>query len=114
MTDSQPLVAAHVYVSGKVQGVGFRAATRAAAQRLGLSGWVRNLPDGRVEALFVGPKDAVEQMVAWCHRGPRAARVSQVKVDWKLPGSPSGPDRPGEPEHPGDPDLQVKGFHIRG
>lgn len=68
----------HVFVSGKVQGVWFRESTRQEAERLGLGGWVRNLPDGRVEALFTGPPPAVDQMVAWCHRGPDAAQVAEV------------------------------------
>jgi acylphosphatase len=68
----------HVFVSGKVHGVWFRESTREQADRLGVGGWVRNLPDGRVEALFTGPPTAVDQMVAWCHRGPDAAQVAAV------------------------------------
>lgn len=67
-----------VLVSGKVQGVWFRESTRQEAQRLGVGGWVRNLPDGRVEAVFTGPANAVDQMVAWCHRGPDGAQVAGV------------------------------------
>jgi len=68
----------HVLVSGKVQGVWFRESTRQEAERLGVGGWVRNLPDGRVEAVFTGPAAAVDAMVAWCHRGPPAAQVAGV------------------------------------
>jgi len=64
-----------VLVSGRVQGVGFRAATRREATRLGLSGWVRNLPDGRVEAEFEGAASAVERAIAWCASGPPGAEV---------------------------------------
>lgn len=82
---TEAILAAHVFISGKVQGVGFRAATRNTARRLGLAGWVRNLPDGRVEAIFVGPRDTLERMIAWCHRGPRAAAVQHVSVEWTAP-----------------------------
>lgn len=67
-----------VLVSGKVQGVWFRESTRQEAERLGVHGWVRNLPDGRVEGLFTGPSAAVDALVAWCHRGPPAAQVAGV------------------------------------
>jgi acylphosphatase len=72
----------HVVVSGRVQGVAFRAYTVDEARRLGLSGWVRNLPDGRVEAEAEGTKEAVEALVAWCRHGPTAARVESVQVAW--------------------------------
>ncbi|MEK6976756.1 MAG: acylphosphatase [Candidatus Thermoplasmatota archaeon] len=68
----------HVLVTGKVQGVWFRESTRQEAERLGLGGWVRNLPDGRVEAIFTGPTAAVEAAIAWCRRGPEAAQVANV------------------------------------
>ncbi|MBM3509794.1 MAG: acylphosphatase [Alphaproteobacteria bacterium] len=70
--------AVRVRITGKVQGVWFRAWTREQAQALGLDGWVRNLSDGSVEALFAGPPAAVERALAACHRGPPAARVAQV------------------------------------
>ena len=70
--------AVRVRISGKVQGVWFRAWTREQAQALGLDGWVRNLSDGSVEALFAGPAEAVERALAACHRGPSAARVAAV------------------------------------
>jgi acylphosphatase len=68
----------HVLVTGTVQGVGFRAACRRAAASAGVTGWVRNLDDGRVEAVFTGSRKAVETMVAWCRTGPDAARVEAV------------------------------------
>jgi acylphosphatase len=74
---------ARVVVSGRVQGVGFRQHAVEQAQRLGLTGWVRNLPDGRVEALAEGEKAAVETLVAWCKRGPRLARVDEARVSWE-------------------------------
>lgn len=78
-------VRARVRVEGRVQGVWFRAGTREAAEQLGLAGWVRNLPDGAVEAAFEGPRPAVEQAVAWCRRGPPDARVDRCDVSWEAP-----------------------------
>ncbi|MEM4699636.1 MAG: acylphosphatase [Candidatus Nezhaarchaeales archaeon] len=74
---------ARVYISGRVQGVFFRAWTRDEAIKRGLSGWVRNLADGRVEALFEGEREAVEDMVRACWTGPPGARVSNVEVVWE-------------------------------
>jgi acylphosphatase len=68
----------HVVIRGRVQGVGFRAWTEYTALERGLQGWVRNRRDGAVEALFVGPADAVAAMVALCDEGPRGARVESV------------------------------------
>jgi acylphosphatase len=76
---------AHVYVTGEVQGVFFRYETRERARSRGLAGWVRNLPDGRVEAVFEGPEDGVAEMVGWCHQGPRGAVVKEVEVDREAP-----------------------------
>jgi acylphosphatase len=73
----------HLVVAGRVQGVAFRAYTVDEARRLGVAGWVRNLPDGRVEVEAEGGKDAVEALVAWCRRGPPAARVEAVEVERK-------------------------------
>jgi acylphosphatase len=78
-------VNAHVFVSGRVQGVYFRDSTRRAAQRRGVDGWVRNLDDGRVEAVFEGPREPVETMVEWCHDGSERARVDDVTVEWRDP-----------------------------
>ncbi|MFB6129500.1 MAG: acylphosphatase [Salinigranum sp.] len=83
-------VRAHVFVSGRVQGVFYRANTRDAAEERGLSGWVRNLEDGRVEAVFEGPADAVEGMVEWCHTGSPAADVADVSVEYDDPAGEDG------------------------
>lgn len=88
-------VRAHVLVSGRVQGVFFRSETEYEAIKRSVCGWVRNLPDGRVEAVFEGEKEAVEELVEFCKRGPRGARVSKVDVLWE--------------EYTGE----VKGFRIR-
>jgi acylphosphatase len=76
-------VRAHVLISGKVQGVYYRANTRDTARERGVNGWVRNLTDGRVEAAFEGPPAAVDSMVAWCQEGPPAARVDDVDVTFE-------------------------------
>lgn len=67
-----------VYISGIVQGVFFRAATRRSAADLSLTGWVRNMDDGRVEALFEGENADVDKMIEWCKIGPPSARVAEV------------------------------------
>ncbi len=82
-------VRAHVFVSGRVQGVYYRATTREQANEAGVDGWVRNLEDGRVEAVFEGPESAVEAMVEWCHTGSPRARVEGVEVGY---GDPEGID----------------------
>ncbi|MCC5987456.1 MAG: acylphosphatase [Pararhodobacter sp.] len=74
------MIARHVHVTGRVQGVWFRAWTREQAQALGVSGWVRNRPDGSVEALVAGPAEAVEALVAALHEGPPPAKVKNVLV----------------------------------
>ncbi len=78
-------VRAHIFVRGHVQGVFFRARTREQAQAAGVAGWVRNLDDGRVEAVFEGPHEAVQRVVQWCHSGPRHAHVDDVEVAWEQP-----------------------------
>jgi acylphosphatase len=75
----------HVLVSGRVQGVFFRDTCRRLAQQYGVAGWVRNLPDGRVEAVFEGPADDVGRLVDWCRRGPRHAAVDHVEVQPEPP-----------------------------
>ena len=85
---------AHVYVTGRVQGVWFRESCREQANAAGVGGWVRNLSDGRVEAVFDGPDAGVDRVVAWCHEGPTQARVDGVEVHREQPT--------GEP-----------GFHVR-
>jgi len=74
-----------VRISGRVQGVGFRAWTVEEARRRDLSGWVRNLPNGDVEALFSGPAATVDAMVELCRRGPQSARVDRVSVEVSQP-----------------------------
>ena len=71
---------ARVIIEGRVQGVFFRYHTQEMAFELGVKGWVKNRRDGRVEAVFEGDKDRVEQIVQWCHRGPSQARVTKVYV----------------------------------
>lgn len=78
-------VRAHVWVRGRVQGVGFRISTQYEAQVRKLPGWVRNLEDDRVECVFEGPKPVVEAMLAWCRRGPPGARIEDVRVEWEAP-----------------------------
>ncbi|MDY6778948.1 MAG: acylphosphatase [Halobacteria archaeon] len=81
---------AHVFVSGKVQGVYYRANTRDTAREKGVGGWVKNLNDGRVEAVFEGPEEDVEEMVEWCHEGSPRARVDGVEVEWEEPKGAEG------------------------
>lgn len=76
-------VRAHVFVSGRVQGVFFRSETRHEAKLRGVRGWVRNLPDGRVEAVFEGEEEAVKELIEFCRRGPPGARVVKVDVKWE-------------------------------
>ncbi len=87
---SEDRTRAHVHVTGRVQGVFFRATTQETARRHGVDGWVRNLADGRVEAVFEGPPDAVEAMVEFCHGGSPAADVRDVSVEWESPRGLSG------------------------
>lgn len=81
LSTDHPFETLSVFVEGKVQGVGFRAATVRQAHQLQLGGWVRNLADGRVQALLQGPQDAIDQMLSWLLQGPPAARVDQVTHD---------------------------------
>ncbi len=74
---------ARVFVSGKVQGVFFRARLAERARELGVAGFVRNLSDGRVEAVMEGEEERVQQIIAWCHVGPPQARVDNVRVQWE-------------------------------
>ena len=91
-----PQIAYHIRVTGRVQGVAYRAWAQAEAERLGLRGWVRNRGDGSVEALVAGPEPAVEAMVLAMRDGPGAARVTDVWTD------------------PADPDTVEAGFRITG
>ena len=81
---------AHVHVHGSVQGVFFRVEARDRARSLWVSGWVRNLQDGAVEAVFEGPEDRVESMVEWCRRGPSGAHLDDVDVTWAEPDGEQG------------------------
>jgi len=83
-------VRAHVFVSGRVQGVYYRASTRDRAREAGVDGWVKNLDDGRVEAVFEGPERAVDEMVEWCRTGSRAARVENVELTTTVPEGEAG------------------------
>jgi acylphosphatase len=83
-------VRAHVWVSGRVQGVYFRAYAEDEAAFRGVDGWIRNAPDGRVEAVFEGPRPAVGAMIQWCHRGSPASRVTAVEVSWEAPRGERG------------------------
>jgi acylphosphatase len=76
---------ARVVIRGRVQGVFFRAETRERARSLGLRGWVRNMPDGTVEAVFEGEHERIESILIWCRRGPALARVDDVEVQWAEP-----------------------------
>jgi acylphosphatase len=91
---SDDRVRRRVYVSGRVQGVWFRESCREEALTAGVSGWVRNLADGRVEVVLEGPRELVSQVVAWCHDGPRRARVERVEVVDEAP-------------------VGERGFHVR-
>lgn len=78
--------ALHCYISGKVQGVWFRVSAQEQAQALGVTGWTRNLPDGRVEVLACGEREKLELLLVWLKRGPDLARVDEVihkEVPWQ-------------------------------
>ncbi|MGF1495683.1 MAG: acylphosphatase [Elainellaceae cyanobacterium] len=83
MSTSESQVSVHVFISGKVQGVGYRAAASDTAALLKVNGWVKNLRDGRVEAVFEGQQEQVEEMIRWCHKGPPAAAVREVVVEYQ-------------------------------
>ena len=102
---------AHIFATGKVQGVTYRDSTVSQALWWGLTGWVRNLKDGRVEIVVEGPKVGIEGLILWCHEGPKAARVDSVDVEWEHPEqeftafikAPWGPGRPQNGGSPGRP-----------
>jgi acylphosphatase len=81
---------ARVTIRGRVQGVFFRAETRDRAHSLGLAGWVRNVPDGSVEAVFEGEREKIESLIAWCRRGPSLAEVDDVQIAWEGPRGEEG------------------------
>ena len=78
-------------IRGRVQGVAYRAHARVEGRRLELQGWVRNRDDGSVELVAEGPRECLEEMLHWCRRGPRFARVDAVDVDWEAPREDMGP-----------------------
>jgi len=75
----------HVVISGRVQGVWFRATTKQKAEQLGLAGWVRNTSDGNVEAVFEGEENCVQKILDWCHHGPPFSKVENVEVKNESP-----------------------------
>ena len=81
---------AHVVVTGRVQGVFYRASCRDEGAARGLSGWVRNAPDRAVEAAFEGSEAEVQALIEWCRRGPPSARVDHVEVTWESPTGERG------------------------
>lgn len=81
---------AHLYISGRVQGVFYRAFTQNQAMRLGLNGWARNLQDGRVEAVFEGQKELVEEAILACKKGPEGSRVTEIETAWEEPTGEKG------------------------
>ena len=83
MQNKSEQVRVHLEIEGRVQGVYFRASTVAQAQRFGVTGWVRNCPDGSVEVLAEGARESIEKLIEWCRRGPEGARVSRVQIEWK-------------------------------
>jgi acylphosphatase len=85
-----PFVRTHVFVEGRVQGVNFRYCTYREAVRLGVSGWARNLADGRVEAIYEGPREAVDELLAWTRHGPEWARVTEITIQDEEPKGESG------------------------
>ncbi len=82
---AEVLSRARVRIRGKVQGVFFRASVADEASARGLAGWVSNLPDGSVDAVFQGQASAVDELVEWCRRGPPMARVEEINVEWEAP-----------------------------
>jgi acylphosphatase len=77
-------IGAHLHIRGRVQGVYYRASTVQEAQKLGLTGWVMNCPDGSVAAVAQGTRAAIESLIEWCRRGPAGARVDSVEVRWDV------------------------------
>lgn len=78
-------IRAHLLISGRVQGVGYRFSTQDMAKLYSLTGWVKNLPDGRVETVLEGDREAVQAMIQWCHKGPPHAQVEEVTVQYEPP-----------------------------
>ena len=76
-------VRCHIFISGRVQGVFFRAKTEKLANLLGVGGWVRNTEDGRVEVLAEGEKEKIDELIKWLKRGPPLAKVTNLDVEWQ-------------------------------
>jgi len=76
---------AHLQITGRVQGVYYRASMLQEARKLALTGWVMNCPDGSVEAVAEGGRAKLDELIAWCRQGPEGARVASVNVDWRPP-----------------------------
>lgn len=85
MADSSASVRACLKITGRVQGVYYRASVLQQAQLLGVTGWVMNCPDGSVEAVAEGARSKLEELIAWCRQGPEGARVAGVEVHWETP-----------------------------
>jgi acylphosphatase len=85
MTNPLEISSVHLRISGRVQGVYYRASMLQQAHQLGLTGWVMNRPDGSVEAVAEGSRAKLDELIAWCHRGPEGARVSAVEASWQKP-----------------------------
>ena len=75
----------HAFVIGRVQGVFYRSSAKSEAMRIGLTGWVKNLPDGRVELVAEGPPDAVDELLQWCYKGPAYSRVDRIEIQEETP-----------------------------
>lgn len=84
-------VRAHVLISGQVQNVNFRAHTRDQAKRADVEGWVKNISDGRVEAVFEGTRAGVQRLISWCYSGPPSAEIEHVEVTWEEATFKEGP-----------------------
>lgn len=84
------VVRARVFIAGNVQGVNFRVSARDQARQAGVSGWIRNNEDGRVEAVFEGPNPAVRRLISWCYSGPTRATVERVELKWEEPTHSEG------------------------
>ena len=84
------ILRAHILVEGRVQGVFYRSFTQKQAVKLQLNGWVKNLSDGRVEAVFEGPKDLVEEAIKACRRGPSSAIITNIDIIWETPSGHPG------------------------
>ena len=85
MAVTSEMTRVHLKIHGRVQGVYYRASTVQEAQRLGLTGWVINCPDGSVEAVAEGARQKLDELIAWCRQGPTGARVTSVDVRWETP-----------------------------